>query len=352
MTKPWKIFTDDILIWAKNYKGPLFHALLSDPPYNLDSIRKRFGKQGSVSAKFGADGAFQRSCKGFLGKEWDTDVAFQVETWELIKTLLYPGAFCMAYSSTRTYHRMATAIENAGFVIHPMIGWCRAQGLPKPTRLDNRLRNNDKKGFTKNQRLKLADTWKGHRYGRQALRPCLEPICTFQKPYEEDALNSIIKTGAGALWIDGARIAGDSVPINVLEEWSGLGQLVKPKYTKTINDKGRYPSNLVVDAGVGDPYEKYFYVVKPTKKERNVGLEYGENNHPTNKPIDLNKQLATLLLPPDAYKPRRLLVPFSGVASEVIGALLIGWEEVTGVELSNKYNIIAEKRLEEWIYGE
>ena len=350
----YKLYTADIVKWAKDYNGQLFHGLLSDPPYNLDSITKRFGSQGAAPSKFGSDGAFQRSSQGFLSQDWDTDIACQVDTWEAIKTLLHPGAFCIAYSSARTFHRMATAIENAGFVIHPMIGWCRAQGLPKPTRLDLRLDALEgikrKSADRKPAVTRMAKIWEGHRYGRQVLRPCFEPICVFQKPYENSALDSIVKTGAGALWTEGARIAGDSVPINVLETWSGLSQKVKPKYKKTINDKGRWPTNLVVDAGVGDPYEKYFYVVKPTKTEKYAGLEYDENDHPTVKPINLNKKLATLLLPPETYKPRRLLVPFSGVASEMIAALLIGWDEVIGIELKYEYNIIANKRLKEWVH--
>ena len=72
------------------------------------------------------------------------------------------------------------------------------------------------------------------------------------------------------------------------------------------------------------------------------------NPHPTLKPLDLTRYLATLLLPPDLFAPRRIFIPFAGVGSEMIGAILAGWEEVTGVELTDEYIPIAEARIEHW----
>ena len=70
--------------------------------------------------------------------------------------------------------------------------------------------------------------------------------------------------------------------------------------------------------------------------------------HPTVKPISLCKYLATLLLPPDAYAPRRILVPFAGVASEMIGCILSGWNEIIGIEREQEYVTIGEARLKFW----
>ena len=72
------------------------------------------------------------------------------------------------------------------------------------------------------------------------------------------------------------------------------------------------------------------------------------NSHPTVKPIDLTRWLATLLLPPEEYAPRRILVPFSGSGSEMIGASLAGWEEIVGIEMEEEYVEIAEARLKHW----
>ncbi len=98
---------------------------------------------------------------------------------------------------------------------------------------------------------------------------------------------------------------------------------------------------------------RFFYTSKVSTKERNMGMTDGQvNEHPTMKPIALARHLATLLLPPArsyGKDPRRLLVPFSGVGSEMIGALLAGWDEVTGIEQCSEYAEIAEKRIAAWV---
>lgn len=92
---------------------------------------------------------------------------------------------------------------------------------------------------------------------------------------------------------------------------------------------------------------RFFYNGKATTKERTLGLD-SRTNHPTVKPLDVCKWLATLLLPPERDTPRRLLVPFSGVGSEMIGALQAGWDEVFGVELMPEYVEDAKKRIDYW----
>jgi site-specific DNA-methyltransferase (adenine-specific) len=116
---------------------------------------------------------------------------------------------------------------------------------------------------------------------------------------------------------------------------------------------------------------RFFYTAKASKSERNAGLEgfevketkrYGDfqgtpehapkldvrntNHHPTVKPLSLTKYLATLIKPPTGG---RLLVPFSGSGSEMIGALQAGWEYVEGVELTEEYIPIAEARIKYWL---
>ncbi len=71
--------------------------------------------------------------------------------------------------------------------------------------------------------------------------------------------------------------------------------------------------------------------------------------HPTVKPLSLCRYLATLLLPPGEYAPRRLLVPFAGTGSEMIGGLLAGWDEVVGIEMETEYCTLAEKRIAYWL---
>ena len=91
------------------------HAIVTDPPYHLSSIVKRFGKPGSAAAKTGATGAYKRHSTGFMGKQWDGgDIAFQPETWRLCFDVLKPGSYLVAFGGARTYHRLVCAIEDAG----------------------------------------------------------------------------------------------------------------------------------------------------------------------------------------------------------------------------------------------
>lgn len=417
------IYNDDVIEWAKKYDGEPFHALFTDAPYHLTSIVKRFGKKDSAPAKFGTDGVFSRSSKGFMGNTWDGgDLAFKPETWYSFMPHLYSGAFGMAFASSRGWHRMAVAIEDAGFIIHPtLFGWAYGSGFPKATRVKD-------------------DRFNGHRYGLQALKPALEPIIVFQKPYEGRPFDNILETGAGTLNVDGGRIEGqawkahdatglaktkfftvgetpivhkephnagrwpanflllDDESVDSLDKQTGVkkGGFVRNRTdgARVFNNNGKntgYTTDEVIDEPDGgasrfffrvqeqlDEADPVYYCAKAGRKERDAGLEgmplkeirplgisqwegqtngSGENMgassparnpHPTVKPISLTKYLATLLLPPVEYAPRRLLVPFSGVASEIIGGFLAGWEEVVGVEITKEYIPIAEARIEYW----
>ena len=97
-------------------------SCVCDPPYHLTSIVKRLGADNAAPAKVGKTGAYARASSGFMGKTWDGgDIAFQVETWAQVYRVLKPGAHLVAFSSTRTYHRMACAIEDAGFEIRDLL---------------------------------------------------------------------------------------------------------------------------------------------------------------------------------------------------------------------------------------
>lgn len=97
-------------------------AIVTDPPYHLTSIKARYGTN-ETRARNRSDG-LARLASGFMGKTWDGgDVAFRVETWQAAWRVLKPGGYLMAFASSRGYHRMAVAIEDAGFITHPMIGW-------------------------------------------------------------------------------------------------------------------------------------------------------------------------------------------------------------------------------------
>lgn len=403
----------DVLEWVKQYKGEPFHALLCDPPYEL----------------------------GFMGKRWDSSgIAFRSETWASFKDILYPGAIGMAFSSSRTWHRMAVAIEDAGFVIHPSIFlWTYASGFPKATRIDSQVDKEagveqavvgEDRKFGKSTTedgsfiygdyhpvfpikravTPLAIAWEGHRYGLQVLKPAAEPIIVFQKPYKGKPLRNITESGAGAFNIRGAaigdRVVSTSGRSDAKHEDS---QSLGTNWSGVVDEServGLWPANFATvhhpDCGnrcvegcpvreLGENAEFFFsadwmeekleqvclYTPKTSQRERDAGLDDFDsqlkrnaltthngtgdfrgvdrkplaevkNYHPTVKPIKLAKWLSTLLLPPDAYAPRRLFNPFCGSGSELIGGMLAGWEEVVGVEMNPEYVSIAKARASWW----
>lgn len=120
---------------ALGLAGTRFSACITDPPFHLTSMEKRFGKAGSARAQHGEDGAAERLSRGFMGAKWDgvpkgeVPVAFDPATWALVLGLLEPGGRLLAFGGTRTWHRMACAIEAAGFEIEDSIAWTFGQGL-------------------------------------------------------------------------------------------------------------------------------------------------------------------------------------------------------------------------------
>lgn len=108
-------------------------SVVTDPPYALVSITKRFGKEGSAPAKSnGATGVYARASSGFMGANWDTGkIAFSPEVWRECARLMKPGAHLVAFGGDRTYHRLACAIEDAGLEIRHTILWLYGSGFPK-----------------------------------------------------------------------------------------------------------------------------------------------------------------------------------------------------------------------------
>ena len=137
-----KIYNIDCLEGLKKLDDNSIDSVVTDPPYNLSSIKKRFGKTNSAPAKFGKDGSFQRLSKGFMGKEWDNEIAFNPEVWKEVYRVLKPGAFLLSFGGTRTYHRMACAIEDAGFEIRDQMQWIYGSGFPKSLNIGKAILKN------------------------------------------------------------------------------------------------------------------------------------------------------------------------------------------------------------------
>ena len=181
---------------------------------------------------------------GFMGRSWDsTGIAFQKETWELCFKVLKPGGHLLAFSGSRTYHRMAVAIEDAGFEIRDQVMWLYGSGFPKSMNVgkivDKKLRGvgvgkSDPKSplhGTKRQKIDgsnakhdmsplyktqnveyeyehdISKQWDG--WGT-ALKPAHEPLVLARKPLSEKSIaDNVLKWGTGGINIDECRVEGN-----------------------------------------------------------------------------------------------------------------------------------------------
>lgn len=331
---------------------------------------------------------------GFMGKKWDTgQVAFDPVFWADLMRVLKPGGHVVAFGGTRTYHRLACAIEDGGFEIRDQIGWLYGSGFPKSHNQDG--------------------DWKG--WGT-ALKPAWEPIVLARKPLVGTVAGNLAAWGVGAINIDDCRVSG--------EPWKAhrATGLASTKFftegeaaviDKEPHDGGRWPANIIHDgsddviavfpaqAGAAAPASgstlrkgntsvargkfnglaadkqpsfhgdrgsaaRFFYCAKASRSDRNDGLaDFDEkpllwssgtqnpgsfqsegtkkaaaNSHPTVKPTDLMRYLCRLVTPPGGT----VLDPFMGSGSTGRGAVLEGFNFI-GIEREDEYVPIARARI-------
>lgn len=343
-------------------------AVVTDPPYALVSIVKRFGKPGATSAKSnGASGVYARASAGFMGQQWDTGaVAFSPEFWAEVLRVLKPGGHVLAFSATRTYHRLACAIEDAGFEIRDMVAWLYGQGFPKSHNLCT---------CNPHQESGRIDQW-GWRLcaacGRPwelgtALKPGHEPICMARKPLIGGVEETVAAYGLGAVNIEGCRVVWpDGIPLATVPNQDAV-----TVDRSEPSQLGRWPANVVHDSSTevisafpaapgqqgrvsgGEPTSngfsgavkysgmlgrkasapprqdsgsaaRFFYTAKASREDR-MG-----SKHPTVKPVALMRWLCRMVTPPGGI----VLDPFAGSGTtgaaalrEGFGAILIEREE-------------------------
>lgn len=345
-------------------------SVVTDPPYHLTSIVKRFGGEGAAEAKEGARGAYKRASAGFMGKQWDGgDIAFRPETWAKVLRVLKPGGYIFAFASSRGFGRMSVAIEDAGFINHPMFGWIFGSGFPKATRIK-------------------AEGYEGFRYGGQATKPALEPVYMGQKPFSEaTGTANILRWGTGALNIDGCRVDWGGPPPEIgTPAWGGPNKkstAVPGQAGETVervgpSHLGRWPANLIHDGSeevlaafpdssgqqgdlnghsrdrlsqgiYGDMKSardfparedsgsaaRFFYTAKAAAEDR-LG-----SKHPTVKPLDLIQYMARLITPPGGI----VLDPFAGTGTTGEAAWREGMRAVL-IEREPEYQADIARRME------
>jgi site-specific DNA-methyltransferase (adenine-specific) len=218
----------------------------------------------------------------FMGKKWDYDVP-DVAIWAECLRVLKPGGHLLAFAGTRTQHRMAVRIEDAGFEIRDMIAWVYGSGFPKSLDVSKAIdkaagverevvgiaRRSQvasegwdrpwKQEAMKNANSTVAEfdittpateaarQWQG--WGT-ALKPALEPITLARKPLVGTVAANVMRHGTGALNIDASRVDGEST---IREKTAGRGQFPheddawQPKAVTVGSDMGRWPANLIHD---------------------------------------------------------------------------------------------------------
>ena len=262
-------------------------AVVTDPPYGLS----------------------------FMGKRWDYDVP-SVEVWAECLRVLKPGGHLLAFAGTRTQHRMAVRIEDAGFEIRDMIAWVYGSGFPKSLDVSKAIdkaagADRDVIGvriyanghvqkssadslsppigtFARSQddRIETAPAtdaarqWAG--WGT-ALKPALEPITVARKPLAGTVAETVLAYGTGAINVDGCRV--DGIPASVPQPAfnSPSGRIYGMKTGEGRNGQmssasGRWPSNLIHDGGpevtdlLGDA-ARFFYCAKASRTDREAGCD-------------------------------------------------------------------------------
>tara|TARA_R110000803_G_scaffold50144_1_gene104141 strand:+ start:17 stop:1018 length:1002 start_codon:yes stop_codon:yes gene_type:complete len=313
--------SEDAVVYVGDCREQLKHladnsvdSVVTDPPYEL----------------------------GFMGRSWDsTGVAYDVTVWAECLRVLKPGGHILAFGGSRTWHRLAVAVEDAGFEIRDSICWLYGQGFPKSLNVEKAM---NKAGMDGSVAAGLGT----------ALKPAHEPVVVGRKPFGKGVTvaENVLAWGVGGLNIDGSRIAtdenlnGGAYAKSGIERDDGWG-MQRAGAGDYEQPQGRWPANVILDevtAGLldeqsGENPSRFFYQAKASKLDRNEGLE-DSNGHPTVKPTQLMRYLIKLVTPEGGT----VLDPFTGSGSTGKAALLDGYKFV-GVELTEDYLPIIEGRL-------
>ncbi|MDP6423379.1 MAG: site-specific DNA-methyltransferase [Planctomycetota bacterium] len=327
MTSDFQIVNADCRQLLATLPADCVDAFVSDPPYGL----------------------------AFMGKGWDFAVPGPEYFAEQLR-VAKPGAHLVAFGGTRTYHRLACAIEDAGWELRDCLMWLYGTGFPKS--------HNGEHGGT-------------------ALKPAWEPIVLARKPFKGTVAKNYAAHGVGGLNIDPCRIGlvegetPESVyngPTGPIGGKSGAYSGTARSVNVTGHALGRWPANVVLDPEAAAALDKqtggasrFFYCAKASKSEREAGLEdftpetvsdgrdtpndtayqrgktERRNTHPTVKPIALMRWLCRLVTPPGGL----VVDPFCGSGTTGCAAVQEGFNFL-GVELDSAHAALADARVTHW----
>ena len=375
-----KIYLGNNLDVLKTFEDNSIDSVVTDPPYGIN----------------------------FMNKKWDYDVP-SVELWLEVIRVLKPGGHILCACGTRTQHRMAVNIEDAGFEIRDIVAWVYGSGFPKSLDIGKAVskvmgeevkqgtafktageygnRNlkdptpiNDREQYRHNPKTEEGKIWQG--WGT-ALKPAMELWTLARKPFKSTVAENVLKYGTGGINIDGCRVEfnGDENTLRPLgksayQKGSGMvngGVAGTHKVESEIggnSDKGRFPANLIHDGsaevvdGFKEDAQRFFYTAKASQAERNMGL-YGFEEDTTDdgrdKSIDnafqrgetKRRNIHPTVKPLELMRYLvRLITPKDGLCLDpYVGsgttAIAAKQEKMRyiGIELDEKYHAIAEARI-------
>lgn len=363
---PFQIVHSDCLAALKSMPENSIDSIVTDPPYGLEFMGKEWDgadgfRRSLNAADAGRENQFGRLSK--RGPEYRAGAAFQ-EFMTAVATealrVLKPGGHMLAFGGSRTYHRLACAIEDAGFEVRDSIMWLYGSGFPKSRNLDGQ--------------------WQG--WGT-ALKPAHEPIVVARKPLAGTVAANVLAHGVGALNIGACRVHAPEGVARINHEKNGVSGFgssgIGGGTHAGFHSDGRWPANVIHDGSEevrdafpdakgqqGDLKEtgrsrpsagrfgdmapphahaaridadtsaaRFFYCAKASKADRGAG-----NTHPTVKPTALMRYLCRLVTPPGGTVPD----PFTGSGSTGKAALLEGFGFI-GIEREAEYVDIARARI-------
>lgn len=381
-----ELMNGDCLDVMRGMDAASVDAIVTDPPYGIsfmgadwdsfggstgrESVEERqkkstdYAKANKGAPRYGNSGKHIKD--GELSEFQKAMTPIFAEALRVAK----PGAHLLCFGGTRTFHRMACAIEDAGWEIRDTVMWTYGSGFPKSMDVSKAI---DKAAGAEREKVRggkgpayqrcigntrpwmfeenhmidgptpateAAARWQG--WGT-CLKPAWEPVIMARKPLDGTVARNVLEHGTGALNIDGCRVPTKDV-ISYGSANIGNGNIYgqcKSGVKSKQHDAGRFPANLVHDGSdevgelMGDA-ERYFYCAKASKVDR------GEfNDHPTVKPNALMRWLVRLVCPPGGT----VLDPFMGSGSTGLACIDEGMRFV-GIERDAHYIDIARRRME------
>jgi site-specific DNA-methyltransferase (adenine-specific) len=248
-----RLFNEDCLVAIKELPENSVDSIVTDPPYGLS----------------------------FMNKKWDYDVP-STEIWEECLRVLKPGGHLLSFGGSRTYHRMAVRIEDAGFEIRDQIMWIYGSGFPKSYNIGKAI---DK--IQGNEREVVGEKVRGEFEGYgTALKPAHEPLVLARKPFKGGVADNVLEWGTGGLNIDESRVGEGTGETKTITQkgakfktwsddpletrWHEQGFNKSEGNSYEVKDLGRFPANVIFDEAAGEILDSQSGYSKSNTKQGNI----------------------------------------------------------------------------------